>query len=123
AATRAARERLREVEGLTVLDGPGADPVKIALVLSGTGADGNAVESDLIAAGLPVESADRDVVIAIVSIADTSETLSHLAATIAASIERHRGTPRPAVGPSAYSVEPLACVPPRAAFFASAEAV
>ena len=43
AATHAARERLKQVKGLLVLDGPGVDPVKLTLVLSGTGADGNAV--------------------------------------------------------------------------------
>ncbi|MBK6762082.1 MAG: decarboxylase [Micrococcales bacterium] len=123
AATRAARERLREVEGLTVLDGPGIDPVKLTLVLAGTGADGNAVEHDLIAAGLPVESADRDVLIAVVSLADTPQTLGLLADTIAASVERHRSAPRATVGPAAYSVEPTVAVPVREAFFAAAEAV
>ncbi len=54
AATRATRERLKQVPGLAVLDGPGVDPVKLTLVLSGTGADGNAIEQDLIAAGMPV---------------------------------------------------------------------
>ncbi len=123
AATRAARERLREVEGLTVLDGPGVDPVKLTLVLAGTGADGNAVEHDLIAAGLPVESADRDVLIAVASLADTPQTLGLLADTIAASVEQHRGAPRATVEPAAYSVEPAVAVPPREAFFAAAEAV
>lgn len=123
AATRSARERLRQVEGLTVLDGPGVDPVKLTLVLSGTGTDGNAVEQDLIAAGMPVESADRDVITAVVTLADTQEGLARLADRIAASIELHRGDPRPPIGPAAYSVEPVAVVPPREAFFAAAEAI
>ncbi len=123
AATRAARTRLQEVPGLTVLDGPDVDPVKLTLVLSGTGADGNAVEADLIAAGLPVESADRDVLIAIVSLADTHATLTRLADHITASIQRHRGTPRETAEPAAYSVEPVVAVPPREAFFATAEPV
>lgn len=123
AATRAARERLREVEGLMVLDGPGVDPVKLTLVLPGTGADGNAVEQDLIAAGLPVESADRDVLIAVVSLADTRETLMRLADAIATAVERHRGAPRTIVGPASYSVEPVVALPPREAFFAAAQSV
>jgi lysine decarboxylase len=106
-----------------VLDGPDVDPVKLTLVLSGTGADGNAVEQDLITAGLPVESADRDVLIAIVTIADPRETVGRLADTLALSIERHRGVPRPVVGPVVYAVEPTVAVPPREAFFATAEAV
>lgn len=122
-ATRAARARLAGVDGLVVLDGPHVDPLKLTLVLSGTGADGNAIEQDLLAAGLPVESADRDVIVAIVSLADTSETLDRLAGSVAASIDRHRGTPRAVVGPAAYSIEPVTAVPPRQAFFAASENV
>ena len=99
------------------------DPVKLTLLLAGTGADGNTVEHDLIAAGLPVESADRDVLIALVSLVDTEYTVGRLADSIAESIERHRGTPRETVGPAAYSVKPTVAVPPREAFFAAAEAV
>ncbi len=123
AATRTARDRLRAVAGLSVLDGPTVDPLKLTLVLSGTGADGNAVEQDLLAAGLPVESADRDVLVAIISLADTAESIATLTAAIARSVERHRGTARPVVGPAAYRVEPATAVPPRQAFFAAAETV
>ena len=123
AATRGARERLRAVEGLTVLEGPGVDPLKLVLVLPGTGADGNLVELDLLAEGLAVESADRDVVIAVVSLADTPETLDLLATAVISSIERHRGTPRPVVGAASYRVEPVIALPPRRAFFAAAETV
>jgi lysine decarboxylase len=123
AATRAARDRLRTVAGLTVLDGPTVDPLKLTLGLAGTGADGNAVERDLLGVGLPVESADRDVLVAIVSLADTTDTIARLADTVVHSVERHRGTPRPVTGPAAYRVEPVAAVPPRAAFFTAAETV
>jgi arginine decarboxylase len=122
-ATHSARDRLKQVEGLTVLEGRGVDPVKLTLVLSGTGADGNAVEQDLIRAGLPVESADRDVITAVVTLADTQQGLTRLADTISASIQRHRGDSRPPVGPAAYSVEPEVAVPPREAFFAAAEPI
>jgi arginine decarboxylase len=123
AATRDARARLRAVDGLTVLDGPHVDPLKLTLVMSGTGADGNAVERDLLAAGLPVESADRDVLVALVSLADTTDTLTTLAGAIADSVERRRGTSRPVLGPAAYRVEPVTAVPPRQAFFAATETV
>jgi arginine decarboxylase len=123
AATRAARERLAGVDGLLVLHGPHVDPLKLTLVLSGTGADGNAVEQDLLATRIPVESADRDVIVAVVSLADTHQTLDRLAEHLARSIERHRATPRPVVGPAAYRVEPVTDVPPREAFFAAAEQV
>jgi lysine decarboxylase len=101
AATRSARKRLRSVAGLIALEGPDVDPLKLTLVLSGTGADGNAVERDLLAAGLPVESADRDVIVAIVSLADTAETLKALTDL----------------------VEPVAALPPRQAFFAATQTV
>jgi lysine decarboxylase len=122
-ATRRARERLRSVEGLIALEGPDVDPLKLTLVLSGTGADGNAVERDLLAAGLPVESADQDVIVAIVSLADTAETLKALAEALVDSLERRRGEPRPVIGPAAYLVEPLAALPPRQAFFAATQTV
>jgi lysine decarboxylase len=123
AAVRTARERLRSVAGLVVLDGPAVDPLKLTLVLSGTGADGNAVERDLLAAGLPVESADRDVIVAVVSLADTAATVGALADTIVESLEHRRGRPRPVAGAPAYRVEPVASAPPRQAFFAATEAV
>jgi len=123
AAVRAARERLRAVDGLVVLDGPGVDPLKLTLLLPGTGADGNAVEQDLLAAGLPVESADRDVIVAIATLADTATGLDALAAAIAGSIGRHRGGPRPVVGSAVYAVDPVVAMPPRQAFFAERETV
>ena len=123
AAIRGARDRLQRVEGLTVLDGDGVDPAKLTLVLAGTGADGNAVEQDLLAAGMPVESADRDVIVALATLADTPGTLDRLADTIATSVERHRGEPRPVTEPASYRVEPVAAMPPRRAFFARTETV
>lgn len=121
-ATRAARRRLREV-GLQVLDGPAVDPLKLTVVLSASGVDGIAVEQDLLAAGLPVESADRDVLVAVVTLADTTATIGALTDAVVGSVERRRGASRPAVGPAAYRVEPVAAVPPRQAFFAATETV
>jgi arginine decarboxylase len=123
AATRRARERLTSVAGLAVLDGPGVDPLKLTVVLAASGADGNLVEQDLLAAGLPVESADRDVLVAIVSLADTPDTLDSLTRAIIESVERHRGPSRSVAGPAAYRVEPVTAVAPRQAFFAAAESV
>ncbi len=122
-AAASARERLRQVDGLAVLDGPHVDPLKLTLVLAGTGADGNAVEQDLLSAGLPVESADRDVIVAVVSLADTPDTLARFVDAVVGSLARHRGTPRPVVGPASYGVEPVTAMPPRRAFFAAASTV
>lgn len=120
---RAARDELQQVPGLVVLDGPAVDPLRLVLVLSGTGADGNAVERDLLAAGMPVESADRDVMVAMVTLADDAEVLGRLASVLVASIERHGGSPRPVVSPAAYGVTAVTAMPPRAAFFAPVEVV
>ena len=65
-----ARRRLAAIDGLRVLDGPGVDPAKLTVALAGTGAHGVQVEADLIAAGLPVEMADRDTIVAVVTVAD-----------------------------------------------------
>jgi arginine decarboxylase len=123
AATRATSDRLADVDGLVVLDGPGVDPLKLTLLLSGTGADGNAVERDLLAAGIPVESADRDVLVGVVSLADTPRTLAAFATAVETSVRRHRGAPRPVVGPAVYRIDAVPALPPRQAFFAAEETV
>ena len=119
-AVRGARDRLVDVNGLIVLDGPDVDPLKLTLVLAGTGADGSAIERDLLAAGLPVESADRDVLIAIVSLADTHESVDSLTTAVVASIGRHRGGARPVIEAASYRVEPVTAMSPRRAYFAAA---
>ncbi len=119
----AARQRLRQVPGLDVLDGPGVEPTKLVVLLAGTGAHGKDIEADLIAAGMPVEMADRDTVVPIVAIADDEEQLAAFADTLAASVERHRGAPRHPVATAAWTVEPQTVLAPREAFFAPNETV
>jgi lysine decarboxylase len=58
-----AKKQLAQVPGVGVLDGPGVEPTKLVVLLAGTGAHGYAIENDMVAAGMPVESADRDTVI------------------------------------------------------------
>ena len=122
-ATRTARERLADVVGLVVLDGPGVDPLKLTVVLNGTGVDGLAVEQDLLAAGIPVEAGERDLLIALVSLGDTEATLAALTHALVDSIEQRRGDPRPVAGAAVYAVDPVTVLPPREAFFAVSEAV
>jgi lysine decarboxylase len=122
-ATAAVRRHLSAIEGLVVLDGPDVDPMKLTLVLPGTGADGNAVEQDLLDAAMPMELADRDVIVAVVTLADSPGTLEAFAEVVTESIARHRAAPRPVVQAASYSVEPRTVLAPRAAFFAPAVAV
>ncbi|MEO6790121.1 MAG: aminotransferase class V-fold PLP-dependent enzyme [Ornithinibacter sp.] len=117
------RARLGRIPGLVVLDGPGVDPTRLVLVLPGTGADGNAVESDLLHARMPVEMADRDTVVAMVTVADTRESLEALAMALAESVERHRGPARPVVTSGVWAVQPATVMSPRDAFFAARERV
>lgn len=117
-AVAALRDRLRDVPGLVVIEGADVDPLKVGVIFSGTGADGNAVEADLIARGMPVEMADRDTLLPIVTMADSPQDVAALAEEIAAAVERHRGVPRPVAGAAAWSVVQQWGCSPRDAFFA-----
>jgi lysine decarboxylase len=119
----AARQRLREVPGVDVLDGPGVDPAKLVVLLAGTGAHGGLVEADLIAAGMPVEMGDRDTVVPIPSIADDEARVARFTEALIAAIERHRGEPRRPVAAAAWTVRPQTILAPREAFFAPNETV
>jgi lysine decarboxylase len=118
-----ARERLRVVPGLTLLADvvdPGVllDRTKLAINVSALGASGLAMEEDLIGAGTPVELADRDTLIPVISMSDDFETVDRFVDAVEASAERHRSTPR-AVQPSiSWTVQPEIVMPPRDAFFA-----
>jgi arginine decarboxylase len=118
-----ARKRLAEVPGLAVLDGPGVEPTKLTVLLAGTGAHGNVVEAELIAAGMPVEMADRDTIIPIPTIADDEESLATFTGALIAAIERHRGQPRHPEPAAAWTVRPQPVLAPREAFFAANETV
>jgi arginine decarboxylase len=113
----AARDSLRQVPGLDVLDGPGVEPAKLVVLLAGTGANGRAIERDLIGLGMPVEMADRDTIVPVVTLADDSATVARFAAALAAAVERHRGPPRRPVPAAAWTVAPQQALPPREAFF------
>ena len=119
----AARRRLRQVPGLDVLDGPGVEPTKLVVLLAGTGAHGVAVEADLIAAGMPVEMADRDTVVPIVAMADDDDQVAAFTETLVAAVERHRSTPRHPAPAAAWTVVPETILAPRDAFFAPAETI
>ncbi len=119
----AARLRLSRVPGIRVLDGPGVEPTKLVVLLAGAGASGYAIEADLIAAGMPVESADRDTVIPIVTIADDERQVSAFTEVLIASIERHRGIPRTPATAASWTVVPQTVLSPRDAFFSRNETV
>ena len=124
-----ARDLLRDVPGLLVVDGsampPGArfDPTKIVLALAGTGADGVLVDDELAARGYPVEYSDRDTIVATLSIFDEEHDVVGFAATVREVVEQRRGPARVVRPHVAWTVEPETVMRPRDAFFAWHETV
>src|SRR6185437_534140 len=116
-----ARARLRRIDGLHVSEA--SDPVKLVLGLAGTGADGFRVEADLLADGLRLEMADRDTLVPIVTLADTPATVARLVEVLERSIGLRRGAARPLAASSVWSLQPVAAISPRQAFFAPRERV
>ena len=116
-----ARERLRRIDGLHVSEA--SDPVKLVLGLAGTGADGFQVEADLLATGLRLEMADRDTLVPMVTLADTPATVARLVEALERSIALRRGAARPLAASSVWSLQPVAAISPREAFFAARERV
>jgi lysine decarboxylase len=113
-----AKRRLRAVEGVDVLDGRGVDPAKLVVLLAGTGASGYDVEADLLDRQMPLEMADQDTVIPMLTIADDDAGVDELVEELANAVARHRGSPRKPVVAAAWSIESETVMAPRAAFFA-----
>jgi lysine decarboxylase len=101
-----------------VLDGTWVDPTRLVLLLAGTGASGYAVEEELLRRRMPLEMADRDTVVAMLTLADDEPGIDALVEALVAAVRSCACAPR-AVRPSpAWSVEPEQVVSPREAFFA-----
>jgi arginine decarboxylase len=123
-----ARDRLREVPDLVLLDDvvdPSVilDRAKLAINVSGTGAVGLVVEEDLVALGMPVELADRDTVVPIISINDDQKSVDAFVDAVIASVERQRAASRPVLPSISWTVEPEVVMTPRDAYFAAHETV
>lgn len=123
-----ARESLRAVPGV-VVPGPEDvqagrfDPMKLVVLTAGCGADGVAVERDLLDRGVPVEMADRDTIVPIVTVADDEASVTRLVDSLVDSLTRRSGPPRPVAAQLAWTVRPHPVVPLREAFFADRVAV
>ena len=116
------REAMAAVDGLVVA--PSDDPTKLALALAGTGADGLAVEADLFAEGIRVELANRDLLVPLLTLADTEESVERLIDALGRSLARRRGEPRRPGGASAvWGIEAEKALTPREAFFSARETV
>ncbi len=104
-----------------MLDGPRVDPVKLVLLLHGTGADGNVVEAGLVARGMPVEMADRDTLVPMLTLADDDADLETFEQALVEEIDASRGPARPVAPAAAWTVVPEQARSPREAFFAARE--
>ncbi|MFM7030292.1 MAG: aminotransferase class I/II-fold pyridoxal phosphate-dependent enzyme [Micrococcales bacterium] len=121
-ATEAGRNALREA-GIGVIDGEYIDPLKLVILLAQTGADGNAVEAELLAANIDVEMANRDMIIPMITFADTPERIQDLIRRIIAIVNEKRGEPREVSVAASFSIEPEVVVTPREAFFSRYDVV
>jgi arginine decarboxylase len=118
-----AKDRLCQVPDVGVLDGPGVEPTKLVVLIAGTGGYGYTIENDLIAHGMPVETADRDTVVPIITLADDESHVNAFLDVLIASIERHRAAPRKPGVAASWTVVPEVVMSPRDAFFAQNETV
>ncbi len=99
------------------------DPAKLVVLLAGTGRSGVDIERGLISAGLPVEQANRDTLIPIVTLADDSDSVAALCTHIGAAAAAAPHVTRPP-GRWAWRTElPPVATDPRTAFFAARERV
>jgi lysine decarboxylase len=67
--------------------------------------------------------ANRDVIIPMITLADTPQRIHNLVARIIELVDKYRGTPRPIKIAAAFSIEPEVVTTPREAFFAPSESV
>jgi arginine decarboxylase len=121
-ATERGRAALRDAN-IGVIDGEYIDPLKMVILLAGTGADGNVVEAELLAANIDVEMANRDMIIPMITFADTPERIEDLIRRIIKCVNENRGEPRAVATAASFSIEPEVVVTPREAFFSSYEVV
>jgi lysine decarboxylase len=126
---RRARQRLREaIPGLNVPDErsfPAGrfDTTRLVILLSSVGANGIEIERRLVSQGIPLELADRDTIVAIVTVADDASTLHKLVDALIPAIRETSGPPRPPTVALSWDVKPVYAMSPRAAFFSAHESL
>ncbi len=118
-----ARDRLRKVSGVVLLDDVVdrsviVDRAKLAINVSRTGATGLGIEDHMVAAGVPIELADRDTVVPVISINDDLASVDRFVDGVIEAIERERSTPRSVLPSISWTVDPQVVISPREAFFA-----
>lgn len=128
----AARDRLRSA-GIATVDPaafpPGRfDPAKLVIRAGECSRNGNDLEARLVAAGVPVEMADADTVIPLVSLLDDQDTIDRLVSALIDAVRRTAPSPHPGAGRELTAMmatwpAPQQLLTPREAFFAPAQPV
>jgi len=99
------------------------DPVKLVLRANVLGADGVQIETDLIAAGVRVEMADRDTVVFLATLADDEDTFTALIKVLIPILHNNAGIGRKSGAALSWSTVPQIGVSMRQAYFAQSELV
>lgn len=95
------------------------DPAKLVLLLAPSGHDGLALEQHLQRDGIPVELADRDTLVPIVTMLDTAQTVGRLRDSLLTGLRAQGAVrPRPVDVAAQWVLAAPRAESPRAAFFA-----
>ncbi len=99
------------------------DPTKIVLRANQLGASGVDIENELVRFGIRVEMADRDTMVFLATIADTSDDFALLADRLIPILQKLQKEPRPSATALSWSVVPQVGTTMRNAYFAQTEMV
>lgn len=122
-AVAQAREDVQQVPGVTVMSGPYCDPMKLVILTSGAGIDGRSVADDLRQHGIDLETANRDMLIPQVTVADTPESIANLTELLTTTLQARATSPQLWSPAPVWSIVPQVACTPREAFFAASEFV
>ena len=99
------------------------DPTKLVLQTATIGVSGVELEVEIRKAGIRIEMADRDTVVFLTTLADTTNDFLELTKVVNAALVKLRSEPRPVVTSLSWSVKPEQVITPREAYFADTEMI
>lgn len=99
------------------------DPTKLVLQTAAIGVSGVELEIEIRKAGIRIEMADRDTVVFLATLADTTNDFLELTKVVNAALVKLRSEPRPVVTSLSWSVKPEQVITPREAYFADTEMI
>ncbi len=99
------------------------DPTKLVLQTATIGVSGVELEVEIRKAGIRIEMADRDTVVFLATLADTTNDFLELTKVVNAALVKLRSEPRPVVTSLSWSVKPEQVITPREAYFADTEMI